>query len=65
MSSWGAVEEAVVEDCMALLRYSYFFFGGCAVIESDKVGWIDRWGGAVIWDEREMFDCGLLGLPIV
>ena len=42
-----------------------FFFGGCAVIESDKVGWIDRWGGAVIWDEREMFDCGLLGLPIV
>ena len=34
---------------------SVFTFGGCAIVESEKVGWISRWGGAVSWDEREMF----------
>ena len=31
-------------------------FDGCAVVESDKIGWVDRWGGAVEWDEGEIFD---------
>ena len=32
-----------------------FSFGGCDISESEKVGWIGRWGGAVRWYEREMF----------
>ena len=24
-----------------------FFFDGCAIVESEKVGWIGRWGVAV------------------
>ena len=32
-----------------------FSFGGYAIIKSEKVEWIGRWGGAVSWDKREMF----------
>ena len=32
-----------------------FSFGGCAIVEYEKVGWISWRGGAVSWDEREMF----------
>ena len=32
-----------------------FEFGGCTIVESEKLGWIGRWGGAVGWEERDMF----------
>ena len=31
-----------------------FLFSGCAIVESEKVGWIGWWGGAVSWDDMEM-----------
>ena len=31
-----------------------FAFSGCVIVESEKVGCISRWGGAVGWEEREM-----------
>ena len=48
----------MAELCIAYLRYLYFLLGGCAIVKYDKVGWIDRWDGAVIWNKREisMFD---------
>ena len=42
-----------------------FSFGGYTIVESEKVGWIGRWGGAVSWDERDMFYHFLLVLPVM
>ena len=33
-----------------------FLFDGCAVVKSEKIGWVIRWGGAVDWDKGEMFN---------
>ena len=33
-----------------------FFFGGYAVVKSEKVGWIGRWGGDISWNDREIFN---------
>ena len=31
-------------------EFLIFTFDGCAVNESEKIGWVGRWGGAVGWD---------------
>ena len=41
-----------------------FEFSGCAIVEFEKVGWIDQWGGAVVSEERETFHSHLLGFPV-
>ena len=41
-----------------------FSFGGCDVVESEKVGWIGWWDGSAIWNERDMFYSCLLSFPV-
>ena len=52
MGSWV---ESGGRGMHGLAKVFIFSFSGCDVFESEKVGWIGWWDGAVSWEEMNMF----------